>query len=304
MDSEKTVLNHEQNVSNNETTDLNINANNKAQQNSANNDKLNNKDPHDNQENNQGLDKTKKKTAFGAAGAAATGAAAGILMGSIHATAAPGEVFSGVIPEEEGVNDSAWIDDNIKLATSVNDEMSFNQAFAAARAEVGPGGAFVWRGQVKNTFYAEEWAAMSDEEKAEFNSAFHWDDKPLPESALDDESAPADDDLVAEESGENSDNDLINAEVDENGEIAIDQESELASLEIDETNDIEILGVEDDLQAMISDDQEIHLIDIADNNDIDYMTTLPDVDDINLLADNSLPGDEPFEDYSSDYDLV
>jgi len=41
-------------------------------------------------------------------------------------------------------------------ATSVNDEMSFNEAFAAARAEVGPGGVFEWHGHSYNTYYAEE----------------------------------------------------------------------------------------------------------------------------------------------------
>ena len=58
----------------------------------------------------------------------------------------------------------------IPMATSINDEMSFSEAFAAARKEVGPGGVFEWRGNVYNTYYAEEWNAMSQEEKDEFIS--------------------------------------------------------------------------------------------------------------------------------------
>jgi hypothetical protein len=41
-------------------------------------------------------------------------------------------------------------------AHSVHDEMSFAEAFAAARAETGAGGVFEWRGQVFATFYATE----------------------------------------------------------------------------------------------------------------------------------------------------
>jgi len=59
----------------------------------------------------------------------------------------------------------------IKVAESVNDDMSFNEAFAAARAEVGPGGAFVWHGQVYSTFRADdsEWQNMTDEQKTEYS---------------------------------------------------------------------------------------------------------------------------------------
>ncbi len=39
---------------------------------------------------------------------------------------------------------------------TVNDNMSFAEAFAAARAELGPGGVFEWNGQLYGTFYATE----------------------------------------------------------------------------------------------------------------------------------------------------
>lgn len=41
-------------------------------------------------------------------------------------------------------------------ASSPNDDMSFSDAFASAREEVGPGGVFMWHGNAYNTFYAEE----------------------------------------------------------------------------------------------------------------------------------------------------
>lgn len=41
-------------------------------------------------------------------------------------------------------------------AGTVTNDMSFTEAFAAAREELGPGGVFAWQGQYYNTFYAEE----------------------------------------------------------------------------------------------------------------------------------------------------
>jgi hypothetical protein len=41
-------------------------------------------------------------------------------------------------------------------ASGINDEMSFSEAFASAREELGPGGVFSWHGQDYGTFYAEE----------------------------------------------------------------------------------------------------------------------------------------------------
>ena len=57
------------------------------------------------------------------------------------------------------------------IATGVNDNMSFSQAFAAARAEVGAGGAFEWHGRVYGTYYKNEWDRMSAQERHDFEIA-------------------------------------------------------------------------------------------------------------------------------------
>ena len=44
----------------------------------------------------------------------------------------------------------------------------FGDAFAAARAEVGAGGVFLWHGQLYNTYTAEEWQSMSDAQRDAF----------------------------------------------------------------------------------------------------------------------------------------
>ena len=53
----------------------------------------------------------------------------------------------------------------------MSDEMTFSQAFAAARAEMGPGGTFSWRGQVYGTYYRNEWDAMTADDKHSFTLA-------------------------------------------------------------------------------------------------------------------------------------
>ena len=58
--------------------------------------------------------------------------------------------------------------EDLPVATTVNDDMNFGEAFAAARQEVGPGGVFEWHGGVYGTYYADEWDKMTPEEQAEF----------------------------------------------------------------------------------------------------------------------------------------
>lgn len=64
--------------------------------------------------------------------------------------------------------------DDLPVASSVSDDMSFGEAFAAARAEVGAGGVFAWHGGVYGTYYATEWNNMTPEEQAEFGNRVHY----------------------------------------------------------------------------------------------------------------------------------
>jgi hypothetical protein len=59
-------------------------------------------------------------------------------------------------PDEEGDDAKVFNPHTAPIATGVNDEMSFGEAFAAARAETGPGGVFTWHGQNYHTFVAGE----------------------------------------------------------------------------------------------------------------------------------------------------
>jgi PHD/YefM family antitoxin component YafN of YafNO toxin-antitoxin module len=55
----------------------------------------------------------------------------------------------------------------------VSNDMSFAEAFASARAQVGPGGVFSWHGGVYGTYYETEWDAMSDGQRMEYAQSVH-----------------------------------------------------------------------------------------------------------------------------------
>ncbi len=50
----------------------------------------------------------------------------------------------------------------------MHNDMSFGEAFEAARAEVGPGGVFIWHGGIYNTYTADEWNNMTSQQKSDF----------------------------------------------------------------------------------------------------------------------------------------
>lgn len=80
----------------------------------------------------------------------------GILMGAGAVKAMQSEV--------------AEVENNVEQPkfTDAYDDMPFREAFNAARAELGAGGVFSWHGNIYNTYTADEWAAMSEDEHQEF----------------------------------------------------------------------------------------------------------------------------------------
>ena len=99
------------------------------------------------------------------------GGVSGILMGAgmMYAGQAMAQPATEESATEEGAEASAESQE-LQVAHQ-HDGMSFGDAFAAARAEVGPGGVFHWHGGIYNTYTAEEWNAMTPEQKNEFAEA-------------------------------------------------------------------------------------------------------------------------------------
>jgi len=173
-----------------------------------------------------------------------------------------------------------WTDGNVGVATTVNDDMSFSQAFAAARAEVGPGGAFEWRGNVYSTYYAEEWESLTPEERQEFNEHFIWSNHDSSESQT--------------------------AQATEEVEVVSTEPANATQAAVVEDNyepEVEILGVVHDDESganvgvMTVDNQEVILIDVDNSGSFDYMASdlnndgqftpneLADISDQNITVD-------------------
>lgn len=113
--------------------------------------------------------------------AAAGGFAAGATAGATTAVAAStlDEETESVNAQQEFVEEEKPKTPAQEQAILTNDEGiryahveagNFNDAFAQARAQVGPGGVFEYNGRLYGTYYAEEWDNMSSQEKADYQN--------------------------------------------------------------------------------------------------------------------------------------
>jgi hypothetical protein len=102
------------------------------------------------------------------------GGVSGILMGAGLLYA--GQISAQELAKEETPEDvtapdpnetSHTLENGLKVA-EVSDDLSFGEAFAQARAEVGPGGVFHWHGGIYNTYTSDEWSNMTVEQKHDF----------------------------------------------------------------------------------------------------------------------------------------
>ena len=111
------------------------------------------------------------------------------------------------------------------------DDLSFHDAFDAARAQLGPGGIFSWHGNLYNTYTADEWQAMSDDDKDQFAEEVN------PEISPED----IDTDEIAEnESAQDEDTDVTVAEDATTNEPELATASE-PSVESDD-DDVRVVG--------------------------------------------------------------
>lgn len=180
-----------------------------------------------------------------------------------------GEVEEGgeVVAE---VNVDELADGVIDFAASVNDDMSFSEAFSAARAEVGAGGAFVWHGNVYGTYTAQEWNSMSAADQQAFGSHFNWNQIDGEHQQQGSEVvAPADDNVAVD----NQDEAVVEAADETNDEIPVDPvEPEVEIVGIVQDNTMGIGYVE-----MRVDGHETYFIDQDGDGTIDVIVS--DVND-------------------------
>ncbi|MDE7375558.1 MAG: hypothetical protein K2N16_01770, partial [Muribaculaceae bacterium] len=147
---------------------------------------------------------------------------------------------------------------------AVNDNMSFAEAFEAAREDVGAGGVFVWHGNIFGTYTADEWNSMSHEDQLAFSSSFHYH-------------APAEETLVAEQP-------TIDPIVTNPNEVAVVTEDEdpeimLISQEYDPESDMTV--------AYITNGDDVAMLaDVDNDGTYDYLVS--DFDDNGEISDDEI----------------
>lgn len=203
-------------------------------------------------------------------------------------------------PKDEGnhkeeLSNPEWVDDDIAVATTVNDDMSFGEAFAAARADVGPGGCFEWHSNVYGTYTAEEWDKMTVEERADWSDHFSWNHIDYSQSNVAQHSttvqhnssnaAECDDDIEVVSVNHRESNDIAHTEQNVH---QVSNEVEVQSAE----PEIEILGVVHDSETNVNvagmniDGQDVILIDV--DNDLTFDFVASDVNGNGQIDQNEL----------------
>lgn len=237
----------------------------------------------------------------------ALGAGTGVLLGGASAMAMSMGKDSGVTaPADEdnatqdghdshdGMTHPELIIGELDLATHVDDSMSFGEAFAAARAEVGSGGIFEWHGNIYATYTAKEWDSMSAQEREDFNDHFAWNHHSHHAKAHDHQhDSTIHNDLLHDDAHQAAFND----DVDDAEVIDLD-ETEVRAMQAyvgqisDFPDDVEVLGVVHDGEAgttmatIDAGDHEVILVDVNDDSIFDFMAS--DVDGSGQMEDDEI----------------
>lgn len=179
----------------------------------------------------------------------------------------------------------------------VSDDMSFGEAYAAARGQIGPGGVFEWRGNIYNTYNAEEWDAMSPEDRAEFADRLTVTPVEVEQLPADDNDVQPDDVPMNNTSNDNQthENEVVgelDVEIEEVGVVVMEDGYEvvMATGQVEGHSaliaDVDCDGVID-VMAVDTNDNDI----VDENELIDTTDAGLTVEDVVLLAENNISGD-------------
>lgn len=229
----------------------------------------------------------KKKSNLGGIAAASAGSfVAGAAAGAATTVAASNtaeEIVAPVGVQEESAAENVEApapeqailanDEGVRYAHV--DADNFNDAFAQARAQVGPGGVFEYNGKLYGTYLADEWNEMTPQERADYQNRVN-EIAPSHHAASD--NAP-----VADVSGHHDSSPAV-----------VHTNAEMISAEPDDA-EIRVLGVEsvqrEDGQVMNvalveCDGDQALLVDVDNNGTIDVM--LHDGNDDGLLQESEI----------------
>jgi hypothetical protein len=194
------------------------------------------------------------------------------------------------------------------VAASETGSMSFNQAFAAAREELGPGGLFVFEGDVYHTYTASEWNSMSPADQANFSSSITVQnadvapdvaptaDVDVPAETTYTEDAGADMEIVGYDLDNDGNADMYVFDLDENGipDILIDSTGDgvynEVIMNVDFESEAPIESYESfDVEIYPEDLQDVEVISIDRGDQVDHAANVTAQDD--LIFDELAGGD-------------
>lgn len=168
----------------------------------------------------------------------------------------------------------------------VSDDMSFSQAFASARRQVGAGGVFAWRGKVYGTYYKTEWDNMTAEEKAEYHASVDYNKVPHSHTSTHETHTDLADNHATAETHENDSN--SNAETPETATDSADVDVHVISVEHnvmmnEQTVDVAVIDVDGHSGLLVDIDQdgfvEGAIVDYNDDGQIQQEEVSPNLSD-------------------------
>lgn len=198
---------------------------------------------------------------------------------------------TGTVPSEHDA--IVATDEGLRVA-QVDDSLSFSQAFAEARSQVGAGGVFEWNGKVYSTYYAEEWDGMSASERSEWQARVDYGD-------VIDASEPS---ANATSPASQKDNLMAEAEMAPDSTYIDNSAEQQATAQVADDNEVHVVGVAVQnngqggvatLAGLQSGDEMAILVDVDTDGTIDLL-----VSDAN--ADGQLGADEMYD--ISDHEIA
>lgn len=220
------------------------------------------------------------------------GGVAGIVIGAAVSYAGTAKADADAADDDAADgNGNPLIDDSIDIAANVNDDMTFSQAFDAARQEVGPGGVFIWQGRIYNTYTAEEWDNMTTAQRDDFADNFVWNHgrtthhEPQPHDNATAQATQATQTAAADPQPQPADTPAQETVIPNNND-------EIAVQSVETETDVQVLGVVHDEESgmnfggVVVNGQEVMLVDVNDDNVFDLAAA--DLNNDGRLDDNEI----------------
>ena len=165
-------------------------------------------------------------------------------------------------------------------AQNVTDDMSFDEAFAAARAEVGSGNFFEWRGQYYNTFTEAELDALGPDGRQEWGNQFV--------AALDEEIETIDQELedsgYADEDDGNTDETYVQVNHEQGRQEDTPEQSNIGQEADLETHNLDPEAVTDAVEVDTNGDGTDDALLISTDDDAEAEFVIKPADDGNTYA--------------------